>query len=121
MLRPIIALATAGFVALAIAPTEASARPFGGGGGFHGGGFHGGGFHGGGFRGGFRGGGFGYRGYGPALGIGLGLGLAGAATYPYWGGGYYGYSGYGYADDCLVSSRVWTPYGWRVRLVNACY
>jgi hypothetical protein len=107
-MRTFIAILAAAFISLAFASTDASARP--GGGGFRGGGF-GGGFHGGGFRGGFRGGGF--RRFGPGLGIGLGLGLAGAY-------GYYGYGGYGY-DDCLAPRRIWTPYGWRVRLVNVCY
>jgi hypothetical protein len=45
MLRPIIAVVAAAFIALALTSTEASAR-FGGGGGFRGGGFrHFGGFH----------------------------------------------------------------------------
>jgi hypothetical protein len=54
--------AIASLSTFALSATDASARGFGGGGGFHGGGFHGGGFHGGGmhlgggFRGGFRGG-----------------------------------------------------------------
>ena len=60
-MRPIIALAAAAFIALAFAPTEASAR-----GGF-GGGFRGGGFH--------HGGGFGFRRFGPAIGLGIGLGV----------------------------------------------
>ena len=91
MLRPIIALATAAFVALAFAPTEASARP----GGFRAGGFHSG------FHGGFHHRGFGFRRFGPAVGVGLGLGLAGA----YWGGPYYAYG-----DGCLAPRRIWTPY-----------
>ena len=114
MLRPIIALAAAAFLTLALAPSDATARPFGGGG-FRGGGFHG-------FHGGFRGGGFhhrgfGFRRFGPAVGVGLGLGLAGAA-YPWY---YGGYPTYAYADGCLAPRRVWTPYGWRVRWVNICY
>src|SRR5207237_4898634 len=58
VMRPIIAIAAAAFIALAFAPTEASARA-GFGGGFRGGGFHGG-FHGGGFR----------R-FGPGIGLGI--------------------------------------------------
>jgi hypothetical protein len=109
-MRSLIAILTAAFISLTFASDSASARP---GGGFRGGGFHGGGFHGGGFRGGFHHRGFGF---GPFVGAAVGLGIAGA-TYPYWGG----YSGYGYGDGCLVRQRVWTPYGWRVRLVDACY
>ena len=100
-MRPIIAIAAAAFIALAFAPTEASARA-GFGGGFRGGGFHGG-FHGGGFR----------R-FGPGIGLGIGLGLG--LGYPYYA------AGYAYGDDgCLRPRRIWTPYGWRVRLVNVCY
>jgi hypothetical protein len=104
-MRSLIAIVAAAFIGLAFTPTSASARM----GGFHGGGFHGG-FHGGGFRGGFHHRGFGF---GPFVGAAVGLGIAGA-TYPYWG-----YSGYG--NGCLVRQRIWTPYGWRVRLVDACY
>jgi hypothetical protein len=108
-MRSFIALLTAAFIGLAFTPTAASARPFGGG--FHGGGFHGG------FHGGFRGGGFrrGFGGFGPLVGVGVGLGLA--AGYPYWGGPGY----YGYGDGCLAPRRIWTPYGWRTRWVNVCY
>ncbi|TMJ01973.1 MAG: sulfur globule protein precursor [Alphaproteobacteria bacterium] len=102
-MRSLIAILAAAFIGLAFVSTDASARPFGG----HG--FHGGGFHGG-FHGGFRG-----RGFGPLLGVGVGLGLA--ASYPYWG--YPGY--YGYGDGCLVPRRVWTPWGPRVRWINVCY
>ena len=104
MLRPILAIATAAFIALAFTPTEAAAR----------GGF-GGGFHGGGFHGGFHHGGFGFRGFGPAvgLGIGLGLGYGYGYGYPY----YAGYDGYG---GCLRPRRVWTAYGWRIVRVNVC-
>jgi len=115
-MRSLIAILTAAFIGLTFATDSASARP---GGGFRGGGFHGG-FHGGGFRhGGFHHGGFrhhGFRGFGfaPFVGAAVGLGIAGA-TYPYWGS-----SGY-YGDGCLVRQRIWTPYGWRVRLVDACY
>ena len=132
-MRSLIAILTAAFIGLTFATDSASARPggggFRGGGGFHGGGFHGGGFrggfHGGGFRhggfhgGGFRHGGFHHRGFGfaPFVGAAVGLGIAGA-TYPYWGG----YPGsYGYGNGCLVRERVWTHYGWRVRVVDACY
>src|SRR4051812_26149623 len=106
VMRPIIAVVAAAFIALAFAPTEASAR--GGFGGFRGGGFHGG-FHGGGFRGGFHGGGF--RRFGPGIGLGLGLGLG--LGYPY------AYSAYGYGG-CIRHRRVWSPYGWRFVRVNVC-
>ncbi len=56
--------------------SSAQAAHFGGGG-FHGGGFHGGGFH----RGWGRGG------WGRGAGIGLGLGLLGAAAYDAYGSG----------------------------------
>jgi hypothetical protein len=111
MKRLLIAIATAGLIGLSFAPTAASAR-------FGGGGFHGGGFHGGGF-GGFRGGGFhhggfhgGFRRFGPGIGLGLGLGYG--LGYPYYA------SAYGY-DGCVRPRRIWTAYGWRVRLVNVCY
>ncbi len=105
MLRPIIAIVAAAFIALAFTSTEASAR-FGG---FRGGGFHGG------FHGGFRGGGFRRFGPGIGLGLGLGLGLGYGLGYPY----YAGYPYYGY-DGCIRPRRVWTPYGWRIRPVNVC-
>ena len=108
-MRSFIALLAAAFIGLVFASTDASARPFGGGG-MRAGGFHAGGFHGG-FHGGFRHGGF--RGFGPLVGVGVGLGLAG--SYPYWG-----YPAY-YGDGCLAPRRIWTPYGWRVRWVNICY
>src|SRR5437763_8173459 len=98
-MRSFVAILTAAFIGLAFMPTEASARPFGGG--FHG--FHGG------FHGGFR---PGFRRFGPAVGVGLGLGLA--AAYPW------GYPAY-YDDGCLAPRRIWTPYGWRTRWVNVCY
>jgi hypothetical protein len=128
MLRPIIAVAAAAFLTLTVV-SEASARP---GGGFGGGGFRGGGFAGGGgFRGGFAGsgfrggvvspgfrGGWGHRGYGlraPFLYGAYAAGLYGAySAYP-------SYADYAYADDCVAPRRVWTPYGWRIRLVNVCY
>jgi hypothetical protein len=125
-MRSLIAILAAAFIGLAFVSDSASARP--GGGGFRGGGggFHGGGFHGGGFRGGFAGGGFrggfhhggfrhGFRPGFPLVGAAVGLGIAGA-TYPYWGG----YPAY-YGDGCLVRQRIWTPYGWRIRVVDACY
>jgi hypothetical protein len=116
--KTIVALLAAASIGL-LSPSVASARGFGGGGGFHGGGFHGGGFHG----GGFHGGGFG----GAGIGLGLGLGLAGAyAAYGYpYGYGYYD-GRYAYSDDyadggCyLVRHRVWTPYGWRLRPIQVC-
>ena len=107
MLRGIIAVAAAAFFTLALASSEASARP---GGGFRGGGFHGG------FHGGFRGGhfhrGFGFRHFGPRLAFGSALLYGAYAGYPYY------YAGY---DDCLAPRRIWTPYGWRIRWVNVCY
>ena len=108
-MRSLIAVLAAAFIGVAFMSSDASARPFGGGG-FHGGGFHGG-FHGGGFRGGFHHRGFGF---GPFVGAAVGLGIAGA-TYPYWG--YPAYAGGG----CLVPRRIWTPYGWRTRWVDVCY
>jgi hypothetical protein len=117
-MRSLIAILAAAFIGLAFVSDSASARPMGGGfrgGGFHGG-FHGGGFRHGGFHGGFRHGGFhhhGFRGGFPFVGAAVGLGLA-AASYPYWGG-------YGYGGGCLVRERIWTPYGWRVRVVDVCY
>ena len=108
MKRFLIAIAVAALVGVSFMPTDASARP-----GFRGGGFHGGGF---GFRGGFHHGGFrhGFRRFGPGIGLGLGLGLG--LGYPYYAATYpYGY------DGCVRPRRVWTPYGWRVRLVNICY
>ena len=83
MLRRIaIALAASAIVAAASIPTDAMARGFGGGGGFHGGGgmggFHGGGgmggFHGGGGMGGFHGGG-GMGGFHGGGGMGGGMKL----------------------------------------------
>ena len=102
-MRSFIAILTAAFIGLAFTPTSASAR-WGGGHGFHGG-FHGGFPHG---FGGFHHRGFGF-GFAPLVGAAVGLGIAGA-TYPYWG-----YNG------CLVRERIWTPYGWRWRVVDACY
>jgi len=124
MLRKIILAVTAVGALALLSPTDASARGgFGGGGGFRGGGFHGGGFHGGGFHGGggWRGGGW----RGPAIGLGVGLGLAGAyGAYGGYGGYGYGYPasyGYGGDDGCYVSRRrVWTNYGWRVQPVQIC-
>ena len=55
-MRSFVAILTAAFIGLAFVPSEASARPFGGG--FHG--FHGG------FHGGFR---PGFRRFGPAVGV----------------------------------------------------
>ena len=113
-MRPIIAIAAAALLAVAFVPTEASARM--GGSGFRGGGFHGGGFHGGGFRGGFHGGGFhrgfGFRHFGPRFAFAAPFAFGAYAAWPY---------SYAYADDCVVPRRVWTPYGWRIRWVNACY
>jgi len=107
-MRPIIAIAAAALLAVAFVPTEASARM--GGGGFRGGGFHGG------FHGGFRGGGFhrgfGFRHFGPRFAFAAPFAFGAYAAWPY---------SYAYADDCVVPRRVWTPYGWRIRWVNACY
>lgn len=109
-MRSLMAILAAAVISLTFASDSASARP---GGGFRGGGFHGGGFHRG--FGGFHHGGFRHRGFGfaPFAGAAIGLGIAGAA-YPYWG--YPAYS-----DGCLVPRRIWTPYGWRTRLINVCY
>src|ERR1700736_1446807 len=94
--RSIIAALSAAVIGLAFVSPAAWARP--GGGGFRGGGFPG--FHGG-FHPGFHGG---FRRFGPGIGLGIGLGLG----YPY-------YAGYYASDGCLAPSRVWTPYGWRIR------
>jgi hypothetical protein len=102
-MRSLLALFAAAFIGLTFASMDASARP---GGGFRGGGFHGG------FHHGWHGGGF--RRFGPGIGLGLGF----AAGYPYYA--YAGYPYYGY-DSCVVPRRIWTPYGWRSRLVNVCY
>ncbi len=107
-MRSFLAVLTAAFIGLTFVPTDASARPFGGG-------FRGGGFRGGGFNHGFYGGGF--RRFGPGIGLGLGLGFA--AGYPYYAYAGYPY-GYGY-DSCVRPQRVWTSYGWRTRVVNVCY
>ena len=109
MLRKIILAVTAVGALALLSPTDASARGgFGGGGGFRGGGFHGGGFHGGGFHGGggWRGGGW----RGPAIGLGVGLGLAGAyGAYGGYGGYGYGYpASYGYGGDDAVTSAAVT-------------
>ena len=67
-MRSFIALLAPAFIGLAFMSTDASARPFGGGarmGGFHGG-----------FHGGFRG--HGFRGFGPLVGVGVGLPLVSA-------------------------------------------
>ena len=107
MLRPIIAVAAAAFLTLTLAASEASARP-GFGGGFHGGlgGFRGSGFHGGFNRG------FGFRHFGPRVALGSAFLYGAYAGYPYY------YAGY---DGCLAPRRIWTAYGWRIRLVNVCY
>ena len=105
-------------VSIGLSPTVASARGgfggfgghgFGGHGGFHGA-FGGGGWRGGGWGGGWRGPAFG------ALGLGVGLGLAGA----YGGWGYPYYASYGYGGCYLVRQRIWTPYGWVLRPVQVC-
>lgn len=101
MLRPIIAIAAAAFIALAFASTDASARPGGG----HRGGFHGG-------HGGFHHHHGGFRGFGPAIGLGIGLGYGLGS--PYYYAGYPGYGG------CIRPRRVWTAYGWRIVPVNVC-
>ena len=109
-MKVLVALAALASLTL-LAPSEASARGFGRGGGFHGGGFH----HG----GGWRGGGYGWR--GPAIGLGVGLGLAGA--YGAYGNGYgypASYAYYGGGNCYIARQRVWTIYGWRVRPVRVC-
>jgi len=95
-------------VSIGLSPTLASAR--GGFGGFGGHGFGGGGWRGGGWGGGWRGPAFG------ALGLGVGLGLAGA----YGGWGYPYYASYGYGGCYIVRQRIWTPYGRRLRPVQVC-
>ena len=47
----------------------------------------------------------GHHHHGHHHGLGFGIGLI--------GGGYGG-------DGCYQSRRVWTPYGWRFRVVNVC-
>lgn len=147
MLRKILSAILAFSLIAVLSPAAASARGGFGGRGLHGGGGFHGGFGGGGFRGrgvvggsgwrgaGWRGDDLGWRGatYG-ALGVGLGLGLAGVSygspygdedDYPY---GYGEYAVYGpwvyrtnYGSGCyLARSRVWTPYGWRLRTVQVC-
>ena len=92
-----MAAAAAAVVAATFAPTEADAR--------WGGGWRGG--H------GWRGGGWGWR--GPAVGFGLGLGLAaGYPYYGYYGPGYYPYYG------CWRRVVIATPYGPRARRVWVC-
>ncbi len=48
--------------------------------------------------------------------------LHGAAALPFAYGAYSAYPYYySYGDDdCLAPRRVWTDFGWRVRLVNVC-
>jgi hypothetical protein len=100
--KTLIALAAAASLAL-LAPGNATARGFGGGG------FHGG------F---YRGHGFGYGVGGVALGLGLGYGLYG--PYGYYGYPYYASDG-GYYGGCyFVPRRVFTPFGWRIRRVEVC-
>jgi hypothetical protein len=116
MFRKIVIALAAGAV-IAFVPAGASAR-----GGFGGGGFHGGFGGGGGWRGGgWRGGGWGWRGpaFG-ALGVGVGLGLAGA--YAGWSPGRgWDDPGWGGADPCLRWRQVWTGWGWRMVPMNACW
>ena len=126
-----LALALAAILVLGslpLAPDAFAARGGGhGGGGFHGGGggFHGG-FHGGGFRSGaFRGGGLTGR-HGFAIHRGFGIRRGVAFHRPFFhnrfrsfhrGFGFYPYYGY----SCYRWRRVLTPFGWRLRWVNACY
>ncbi|WP_426615769.1 hypothetical protein [Bradyrhizobium sp. McL0616] len=108
-------------VVLATAPTVASAQRFHGGG-WHGGGWSGGGWRGGGWRGPGWGGGGGWG--GPAIGLGIGLGLASAAAWgPGWGGPGWGGPGWSYASygGCTRWRRVWTGWGWRLAPVNVCW
>ena len=52
------------------------------------------------------------RHFGPRLAFGA----------PFLYGAYAGYPDYAaYGDDCLAPRRIWTPYGWRIRLVHVCY
>jgi len=55
---------------------------------------------------------FGFRHFGPRVAFGAPFLYGAYAGYPY-------YAAYG--DDCLAPRRIWTPYGWRIRLVNVCY
>lgn len=115
-----IVIALIAAVLIAFVPADASARGGFGVGGFRGG--FGGGWHGGGWRGGgWRGGGWGWRGpaFG-ALGVGVGLGLAGA--YGGWGPGWgWDDPGWGGVDPCLRWRQVWTGWGWRMVPVNVCW
>jgi hypothetical protein len=112
--NPLFALALA-IAATAFVPTDASARG-GFNGGFHGGGFHRG-FAGTGWRSGgwgrWHGASWGWRrpgwGWGPTVGVGIGLGAVG----PAWG--------LGWGDQCTAWRRVWTPGGWRLVPVNLCW
>lgn len=83
MLRKIVIglVAAASLSAMALVPTEASARSFGGGGFGRGGGFGGHHFAGGGFGGRHFGGGFGGGHHFGGLGLGLGLDLVSAGIY----------------------------------------
>jgi hypothetical protein len=105
--KMLLAAASVAVVAVTFVPTDASARYYG--------------------RGGYGRGGFGWG--GAAVGLGLGLGLAGAyGGYGYYGGyPAYGYGGgypaygYGYGGGgCWRRAVVHTPYGPRARRVWVC-
>jgi hypothetical protein len=109
MRKTMLAIAAAVALGAATLSTGALAAPhgMGGPGGFGGGprgGFSGGMSHPGGWG---HPGGFAFHGrrfFGP------GIGLYAYGGYPWWG-----------YDGCWVRERVWTPYGWRWRLVDVCY
>jgi hypothetical protein len=110
-MRSFIAILAAAFIGLAFAPSAASARPFGGGHGFHGGGFHGGGF---------RHGGFGHRGFGFGPAFAGALAFGAVASSPYWYSSPVGL----YVDECFPRRRIigYTPWGRPiVRVIRTCY
>ena len=87
--------------AVSLAPTEAAARPWGGGHYYHGGGWRGGGWRGG--------------GWGPGIVGGLALGALAAGAYGAYGAPYYGYGG------CYITrQRVYDGWGWHWQRVRVC-
>jgi hypothetical protein len=128
MFRKTLFVLIVAMIGTALVSTGASARGGFGGGGFGGGGFHGGfaggGWRGGGWGGGWRGAGWGWRGrgwgWGPAVAVGVGLGVAGAAWGP-WGWGDPGWGYAGWDGGCTRWRQVWTGWGWRPVPVNVCW
>jgi len=139
MLRKTLIALVVATLGAALVSTDASARA-----GFRGGGFHrvgvaGGVWRGADWRGGWRGGGArvawrrgGWRRPGlAAAGVGLGLGLVGAAAWnanaaawgPSWGWGNGWDSGWGggWGGGCTRWRQVWTGWGWRMAPVNVCW